>query len=70
MAWKMQERDTLVDNRWLKVYRDKVYLDNGRHIDDYYTVKIPQAVGIIAVKEDHTLVLKKEYRYPSGRDLI
>ena len=68
--WKTTNSETLVDTRWVKVRRDSVDLPNGQHIDDFYAITINDAAAIVAVDEDGNIILKREYRYCYGRDLI
>ena len=68
--WKTTNSETLVDTRWVKVRRDSVALPNGQHIDDFYAITINDAAAIVAIDEDGNIILKREYRYCYGRDLI
>ena len=68
--WKTNNSETLVDTRWVKVRRDSVALPNGQHIDDFYAITINDAAAIVAIDEDGNIILKREYRYCYGRDLI
>ena len=68
--WKTTSSETLVDTRWVKVRRDSVALPNGQHIDDFYAITINDAAAIVAIDEDGNIILKREYRYCYGRDLI
>lgn len=68
--WKTTDSETLVDTRWVKVRKDSVDLPNGQHMDDFYAITINDAAAIVAIDEDGNIILKKEYRYCYGRDLI
>ena len=68
--WKVVSSETLVDSRWVKVRKDSVDLPNGQHIDDYYAITISDAAAVVAIDDDGNIILKKEYRYCFGRDLI
>lgn len=68
--WKTLESETIIDNRWIAVRKDKVELPNGQKIDDFYSVTISDAAAIVAVDEDGNIVLKREYKYATGEELI
>lgn len=68
--WKVLESEKLIDNRWITVRKDKVDLPNGVRIDDFYSVTIPDAALIVAVTSDRKIVLKKEFKYATGEELI
>lgn len=70
MAWQTLQHETLLDSRWVKVSKDWVKLPNGQEIDDFYTVTIPDAAGIVALTPDMEVLLKSEYRYACGETLI
>ena len=50
--------------------KDAVELPNGQHIDDFYAITINEAAAIVALDDYGNIILKKEYRYCYGRDLI
>ena len=54
----------------MKVRKDAVELPNGQHIDDFYAITINEAAAIVALDDYGNIILKKEYRYCFGRDLI
>ncbi len=68
--WKTERSEKLLDAGWVKVRKDTVVLPNGRKIEDFYTVTLRNAAAVVAVDEKENIILKKEYRYCYGRDLI
>lgn len=68
--WKLIKSEKLIDNRWLSVKKDKVEIPNGMVIDDFYSVTIPDAAAIVAIDEDNNVILKKEFKYATGEELI
>lgn len=68
--WKTIHSERVVDTRWVKVRKDAVELPNEQRIDDFYTVTINEAAAIVALDNDGNIILKKEYRYCYGCDLI
>ena len=55
---------------YVTVRKDKVQLPDGAVIDDFYTVKIQDAALIVALTPDNHILLKSEYRYACGCDVI
>ncbi len=55
---------------YVTVRKDKVQLPDGAVIDDFYTVRIQDAALIVALTEDNRVLLKTEYRYACGCDVI
>lgn len=70
MSWKRLESATLIDDYHVKVNQDKVQLPDGAVIDDFYTVTIPDAAMVAAITPDGKILLKQEYRYACGEEVI
>lgn len=68
--WKVKKTEKLIENRWLTVRKESVDLPNGEHIEDFYSVTIPDAAAIVAITDDEKIVLKKEYKHATGEELI
>ena len=70
MAWKTLKSEELLHDYHVRVNRDKVQLPDGAVIDDFYTVTIPDAAMVAAITTNGELLLKSEYRYAIGTDVI
>lgn len=70
MSWKTIETEILVKDYHVSVKKNKVELPDGAVIDDFYTVTIPDAAMVAAVTEDNHILLKSEFRYAIGEDVI
>lgn len=70
MPWKTKSTETIIENRYVTVRKNDVFLPEGSEIPDFYTVTIPNAAGVVAVTSRNTILLKSEYRYSQGKDLI
>lgn len=68
--WKVKNTEKLIENRWLTVRKESVVLPNGKSIEDFYSVTIPDAAAIVAITDDKKIVLKKEYKHATGEELI
>lgn len=70
MSWKTIETKTLISDYHVAVKKNKVQLPNGAIIDDFYTVTIPDAAMVCALTTDGRVILKSEYRYTIGAEVI
>ena len=70
MSWKTLRSDEVFTSPFVTVHRDKVELPDGLQIDDFYTVTVSDAAMIVALTEDNSVLLKSEYRYSCGEELI
>ena len=68
--WKTKKTAQLIDTHWVKVRRDTVELPNGQTIEDFYAITINDAAAIVALDDAGNIILKREYRYCYGRELI
>ena len=70
MSWKTISTQTLVEDYHVMVKKNKVELPDGAVIDDFYTVTIPDAAMVAAITEDGNILLKSEFRYACGKEVI
>ena len=70
MSWKTIKSENMLTAPYVSVMKDKVQLPDGAVIDDFYTVKIQDAALIVALTPDNQVLLKTEYRYACGCDVI
>ena len=70
MPWKTLRSNEVFTSPFVTVHRDMVELPDGVQIDDFYTVTFSDAAMIVALTEDCSVLLKSEYRYSCGADLI
>ena len=70
MGWKTLKTDLQLKTDFVSVYKNKVELESGVLIEDFYTVKIQDAAAVIALTKDGQIILKKEYRYACSCDMI
>ena len=50
--------------------RNQVQLPDGAEINDFYTVTIPDAALVVAITSDNHIILKREYRFACGEDIL
>lgn len=68
--WEIKKTERILDSEFVKVDKDDVILPKGREIPDFYKVTIKDCSAIVAIKEDHHIILKKEYRHCYKQELI
>jgi ADP-ribose pyrophosphatase len=61
--------DVAYDGGFLKVSRDQVRLPNGATTHREY-IKHPGAVVVLAILDDGSVLLERQFRYPMGRVMI
>ena len=69
-GWKTIETEEVLTAPYVTVKKDMVQLPDGAVIDDFYTVKIQDAALIVALTPDNYVLLKSEFRYACGCDVI
>ena len=63
-AWRvLEERRVLDGEPWISVYLQRVELPDGRVVDDYYRVRLPDYVLVVALTEDDQVLLLRHYRH-------
>lgn len=70
MSWKTINTEIMVDDYHVSVRKNKVELPDGAVIDDFYTVTIPDAAMVAALTKDGQILLKSEFRYACGEEVI
>lgn len=68
--WETIKTDSIINDYHVAVRKNKVQLPDGAVIDDFYTVTIPDAAMVAAVTEDGHILLKTEFRYACGEEVI
>lgn len=65
--WEVLGSEYLFRRPWLTVRRDHVKLPTGAEIPDYYVLEYPDWVNVIAITQDGSFVLVRQYRHGLGR---
>lgn len=60
-------RSLLRRHPWIEVLEEHIKLPDGRRVDDFYTVRLPDFVVVAAVTDDGQLVTVKHYRHGPRR---
>lgn len=65
--WKVLKSEYLFRRPWLTVRRDCVELPDGRQNPEFYVLKYPDWVNVIAITEDGKFVMERQYRHGLGK---
>lgn len=64
--WKVLGSERLFNRPWLTVRRDRVQIPNGQINDEFYVLEYPDWVNVIAITEEGSFVMEKQYRHGLG----
>lgn len=62
----MARSERVYDSHWCRLRRDVVLLRDGRE-QEYHVFEIPDAIVVVPVLRDGSIVLIGQYRYPHGK---
>lgn len=66
---KKLESKLVFEGGFLKVWRDRIALPDGSETWREF-IRHPGAVAVLALTDDHRLVLERQYRYAAGREFL
>ena len=67
-CWEVLERECVADGTpWIRVHREKVRVEDGRVIDDYFTIEEPDFAVVFAVTPLEEVVGIWHYKHGPGR---
>lgn len=69
-SWKQLNSKTVHSSRWLTLRQDTCQLPNGKVIDDYFVVAVPDGVTVIAITKENQILLVRQYKHGYGRSVI
>lgn len=64
LKWKQVASNYVYNDRWFKARADKCEFPDGRIIEPYYVVELPDWCNTIVITADEKIVLVRQYRYP------
>ena len=66
---KQLSRKTIYQSDWVNLHLDKVEFPDGRIIDKMHVIDYPiEAVGVVVVNNEGSILLEYAYRYHTGKD--
>ena len=66
LAWKILETDYLLRHKYMTLRKDKVQLDNGHVIDDYFVIEKANWINVIAITEEGKFIFERQYCHGAG----
>lgn len=64
--WKVLKSEYLIKRPWLTARKDFIELPDGRQNDEYYVLEYPDWVNVIAITDDGSFVMERQYRHGLG----
>lgn len=69
-SWKIVSTEYLVKAPWAVLRKDKCQMPNGQIVPEYYVLEYPNWVNIIALTEEGSFVLVKQYRHGIAKEVL
>lgn len=66
VGFPREETEQLYDSKWCGLRRDMIRLPNGE-LQDYHVFEVTDAVVVVPVLPDGSILMIWQYRYPHGR---
>ncbi len=63
LQWKTLSSNYVYNDRWFKARAASCELPDGRIIEPYYVVELPDWANIVVVTQDEKMVFVRQYRY-------
>jgi ADP-ribose pyrophosphatase len=70
LDWKLLSSENVYHDRWFKARADRCEFPDGRIIEPYYVLEIPDWCNTIVVTEKEEVVLVRQYRYAYGQTTL
>ncbi len=64
LRWKMLSSEYIFQDRWFQARADRCEFPDGRIIEPYYVVELPDWCNTIVVTKEERIILVRQYRYP------
>ncbi len=67
LRWKMLSSKIVFQDRWFKARADSCEFADGRIIEPYYVVELPDWCNTIVITANERIILVRQYRYPADQ---
>lgn len=64
LRWKVLSTSYVYENKWFHARADSCELPDGRIIEPYFVVELPDFCNTIVVTKDEHIIMVRQYRYP------
>ena len=70
MNWKKLSSEYISKFKYFTARKDVCAMPDGRIVDAYYVVELPETVCAMAITEDNQVILVKQYRHPIEESIL
>ena len=70
MNWKTISSEYISKHPYFTSRKDKCEMPDGKIVEVYYVVELPNSVCALAITDDGMALMAKQYRHPIGETLI
>jgi len=70
LRWKKLSSQYVYNDNWFKARADSCEFPDGRIIEPYYVVELPDWCNVIVVTKDERIIMVRQYRYPIDQTTI
>ncbi len=67
LRWKTLSSKYVFEDRWFKARADSCEFPDGRIIDPYYVIELPDWCNTIVVTKEEKIILVRQYRYAADQ---
>ncbi len=69
--WKNRKSQNLLEDLpWLKISVDSVLLPNGKEIENFYQIELPEYAVVVAQTEDGLILMERQYKHAIGKIIL
>ncbi|MEO8821158.1 MAG: NUDIX hydrolase [Ginsengibacter sp.] len=70
MKWKILSSEYISNHQYFTARKDKCETPDGKIIDEYFVVELPETVCGLALTEEGKVIMVRQYRHPIEETLI
>lgn len=71
ISWKtIRSRILVNDPPWIKISVEQIELPNGKKIDNFYQVHLPEYVVIVAQTQEGLIIMERQYKHAVGKVIL
>ena len=70
MNWKKLSSQYISHHRYFTARKDVCEMPNGKIVEEYFVVELPETVCAMAITENNEVILVKQYRHPIAETIL
>lgn len=70
MFWKTLNTEYISNHIYFTARRDRCQRDDGTIVDPYFVVELPTSATALALTENNTVLMVRQYRHPIGEVIL